>query len=407
MIVAQLGARMHYAVPRIYSEAGMLEHFYTDICAVQGWPRVLRWLPDRLRPAPLQRLMDRVPRNIPRDRLTSFPSFGLRFALERWRHGSISEQTATYLSGGRTFSQLVADQGFHSAQGVYAFKLAGLEIFQRARSQGLRTVLEMPSAHRKVMHKLRREEYERHGDWIEAPENDRFLEDEINREQTEWEAADVILCPSRFVLESVREGNGPVEKCEIVPYGVDRDFDAKSKSPSHHRNLRVLTVGAISLVKGSPYVLKAARSCREGFEFRMVGSIKVSDAAREALNRYVDLTGPVPRSAIHEHYQWADVFLLPSICEGSATVIYEALASGLPVVCTPNTGSIVRDHEEGFVVPNRDSEAIVEALNRLRSDRRLLQEMSSAAVKRYHNHGSMDAYADRLTRVTRKHLPNR
>ena len=40
-VVGQLGARMHYAVPRILQRIGRLEHLYTDICAAKGWPRVL------------------------------------------------------------------------------------------------------------------------------------------------------------------------------------------------------------------------------------------------------------------------------------------------------------------------------------------------------------------------------
>jgi glycosyltransferase involved in cell wall biosynthesis len=61
-------------------------------------------------------------------------------------------------------------------------------------------------------------------------------------------------------------------------------------------------------------------------------------------------------------YAWADVFLLPSICEGSAMVTYEALSWGLPVITTHNAGSIVRDTVDGWLVPIRDSEAIAKKL---------------------------------------------
>ena len=49
----------------------------------------------------------------------------------------------------------------------------------------------------------------------------------------------------------------------------------------------------------------------------------------------------------------ADVFVFPSLFEGSAVVTYEALACGLPSVVTPDAGSVVRDGVEGFVVPGR------------------------------------------------------
>ena len=57
----------------------------------------------------------------------------------------------------------------------------------------------------------------------------------------------------------------------------------------------------------------------------------------------------------------ADVFVFPSLFEGSAVVTYEALACGLPCVVTPDAGSVVRDGIEGFVVGSRDVEASLAA----------------------------------------------
>jgi glycosyltransferase involved in cell wall biosynthesis len=85
---------------------------------------------------------------------------------------------------------------------------------------------------------------------------------------------------------------------------------------------------------------------------------------------------------VAQHYAWADVFLLPSISEGSAGVCYEALAAGLPVITTPNAGSVVRYGVDGFVVPIRDPEAIAEQLLRLARDRELLGVMALSSVAR-------------------------
>ena len=149
----------------------------------------------------------------------------------------------------------------------------------------------------------------------------------------------------------------------------------------------------------APYVLEAAKRCGGCATFRMVGSIGVSDKARAALKEHVELVGRVPRAAMPQQYAWADVFLLPSICEGSATVTYEALAAGLPVICTPNTGSIVRDGEEGFIVPIRDAEAIVERAHQLAENPDLRRTMGKAARERYEQEGSLTAYAARLLRA--------
>ena len=96
----------------------------------------------------------------------------------------------------------------------------------------------------------------------------------------------------------------------------------------------------------------------------------------------VRLTGAVPTTQVAEHFQWAHVFLLPSLCEGSATVTYEALGHGLPVICTLNTGSVVRDEVEGFIVPVRDAAAIAERIERLALDVQLRAQMATNAKAR-------------------------
>jgi glycosyltransferase involved in cell wall biosynthesis len=116
--------------------------------------------------------------------------------------------------------------------------------------------------------------------------------------------------------------------------------------------------------------------------FRLVGALECDSAAVSRLNEVVELAGSVPHAEMLQHFAWADVFLLPSLCEGSATAIYEALSSSLPVICTENCGSIVRDGVDGFVIPIRDSDAIVEAVLRLARDAALRRHMAESAGAR-------------------------
>jgi glycosyltransferase involved in cell wall biosynthesis len=117
------------------------------------------------------------------------------------------------------------------------------------------------------------------------------------------------------------------------------------------------------------------------------------------LRRHVEWVGIVPRGEIAAHYQWADVFLLPSLCEGSATVTYEALGAGLPVVVTLSSGSIVEHGVSGFCIPERDAETIVSALESFLSQPDLLRDMSAAARRRSRE-ASLEAYGERLMAVT-------
>jgi glycosyltransferase involved in cell wall biosynthesis len=78
----------------------------------------------------------------------------------------------------------------------------------------------------------------------------------------------------------------------------------------------------------------------------------------------------------------ADVFVFPSLFEGSAVVTYEALACGLPSVVTPNAGSVVRDGIEGFLVTPRDVETLAQRMERLGNDPELRARMAAGARTR-------------------------
>ncbi|WP_026873049.1 glycosyltransferase family 4 protein [Inquilinus limosus] len=379
VVVSQLGARRHYAVPRILNAHGMLEHFYTDICATKGWPRVIGYLPRRFQPAGIRRLIGRKPSGIPPQRMTCFTGLGLSFALQRMRpDGSSNDRMWAALDAGRRLSELVVRHGFGQATGFYGMVRECLEQLQAARARGLWTAVDQNIAAWALLDRLEREEQERFPDWDPAASQDTYTEAYAARERAEWAEADLIICPSEFVRQSVAEDGGPIDRCVVIPYGVDTRFQLPV-SDRRHGPLRVLTIGTIGLRKGSPYVLEAARRMRGQAVFRMVGGGAVPPAARTGLEGVVEFTGTVPRLEIIAQYAWADVFLLPSLCEGSAAVTYEALAAGLPVITTPNTGSVVRDGTDGFIVPIRDVDAIVQSLHLLCDDRVRLFEMSHNA----------------------------
>src|SRR5712692_2540393 len=157
-LVAQLGARMHYAIPRMLQAQGMLEHFYTDICAAKGWPRCLRLIPEKLRPAEVKRLLGRTPSGVPAERICAFTGFGCEYARRRRRADSPTKVAATHLWAGKTFCERVIRQGFGGASAVYTFNSAGLEILRHARQRGLSTVVEQTIAPMQIERELLRAE---------------------------------------------------------------------------------------------------------------------------------------------------------------------------------------------------------------------------------------------------------
>jgi glycosyltransferase involved in cell wall biosynthesis len=107
--------------------------------------------------------------------------------------------------------------------------------------------------------------------------------------------------------------------------------------------------------------------------------------------------------------QQCTAFVLPSLEEGFARVLTEAMAAGLPVIASHESGAttLVRDDVEGFIVPPRDPEQIAEAMLRLARDRALNQRMGEAAHRQGAAPNSWQDYGDRLLAEYRARLERR
>jgi glycosyltransferase involved in cell wall biosynthesis len=280
---------------------------------------------------------------------------------------------------------------------VYGLNSACLELLRERRQRGCFTVVEQTIAPRRIEDELLKVEQVQHPDWQSTIPDDENVGAFVRREAAEWAEASLILCGSQFVKDGIESCGGPVERCVVLPYGIDGSFKMMRRNRSSGP-LRVLTVGEVGLRKGAHKVFKVAEQLKGQAVFRWVGSISLLPAARERLAAVVELKGPVPRTEVQAHFNWADVFFLPSLCEGSATVTYEALAAGLPVITTPNAGSIVEDGVSGFLIPPSAVELMGERVARLALDRRALSQMSAHALQRA-EFGSYVAYAQRLHAV--------
>ena len=391
VIVAQLGARRHYAEPVILHRAGMLAHFYTDAYTGPGsaWhlpARCLRRLPDRWQPNRLRRLLARQTPELPAQKVTAFNLLGLAYAQALQRAQTIADRIEIYKEYGRRFELAVLKKGFGRADAIHTFQGAARRLLLEAKKQGLLGIYEKFIAPKQIEDHLIHEETAFWSDWI----NEGFslsLGEEQNIyqwEQEQWQAADIILCPSEFVRQGMVAVGVPESKLRVVPYGYEPPADLPPRTPwDGRRPLRLLFVGAVSLRKGVQYLALALEKLRGlPLEARVVGPIDLAPPGRRRLGAVAQLTGQVPRPEVRKHYQWADIFVFPSLCEGSATVTYEALAHGLPVITTFNAGSVVRDGIDGYIVPIRDAEALAARIEHLYHHSELLAEMSKQAFNR-------------------------
>ena len=397
--VAILGARKHYAVPAVLAAHGYLERFYTDWYTFKsGWAGQIRSLLHYLPIKTFRRISTRSNTSLPDQLVKAFPFLGLSYALSLRMNGGEAVRERVYVRYGRKFGEAVGDSGFGGSDLVYGMNTASVELFQNAVQFNVKCVLEQCSAPYSIYDQLLLEEYSLWPNWAldETPHRNLHLSD---REKQEWNLSQLIVCGSQFVLDGLELQGVPREKCIMIPSAVDlNNHPNKVNETRHiHSKLRVLFLGSISVMKGIQYVYKALRQLENSsIETRAAGGIMVNRQALTKMEEHIQFLGHVPRADVRNLLRWADVLVLPSISEGSALVTYEALASGVPVITTPNSGSPVQDGVTGFIVPNRNAEAIAERLEQLAQNPELRREMSINARKYAEEHLSWDAYATRL-----------
>jgi hypothetical protein len=399
--IVQLGARMHYAVPRIYAETGLLSTFYTDSYAGKYPLEILSLIPKPMRNASVNRLLGRTAQGVSKRSIKAFNLLGLRYARERYQAADEEEALGIHIRYGKALNDAALKNGALEADAVWGFNSASLELFQSAKRSGIRTIYEQTIAPREKEREILASAEANFPSWAMPESSGSNFREFCERERQEWDLADVIVCGSQFVVDMIRSVGGPNSKCIVVPYGVDlgQFYSSAAAQTRTDDRLHVLFLGAVNLRKGVHIVSEASALSTAFSEWRVVGPIQVPQQACAELAATATVLGPRPRSEVAEHLRWADVLCLPSLCEGSATVVYEALAAGVPVICTRNSGSIVEHGVSGLIAEDISARSFSALLESLHDDRALLREMGAAAKARS-VYGSFDAYKDRLVSAT-------
>lgn len=261
-----------------------------------------------------------------------------------------------------------------------------------ARELGCRTIVERGSTHIEWQAETLREEARLTNQPV--PQCDPRI---VALELAEYELADAIAVPSQFAAATFIERGVPEYKLIVNPYGVDIARFRPVERPARRNPRVVLHVGQVSFRKGVHYLIEACSGLPD-VQLRLVGAIHPE--IRPWLDRpFIQAIGPVPGSELPQHYAAADLFALLSIEEGLAMVIAQAMASGLPVVATPNTGveELMTDGVEGLIVPPRCPQSAGAAIQSLLDDPSRRQEMGIRARQRIESGFTWADYGQRAS----------
>jgi glycosyltransferase involved in cell wall biosynthesis len=283
-----------------------------------------------------------------------------------------------------------------------------LRSLRRANAKGAITVVERASTHPEAQRELVNRERDDYGEGHIPIAERGFRDRKHRRAVAELQECDAVFVPSTFVANTFRERGYREDEIFVIPFGVDTDQFTPPEDPARpDGEFTALFVGTISLRKGIQYLLPAWQKADVDGKLILAG--KVTDAASPIVAKYRDdpsiqFVGWVDKMA--QRYREANVFVFPSIEEGSALVSYEAMASALPSIVTPNVGSLVESDEHGLVVPHRDIDAVADAIESLASDPDKRRQLGTNARKKVEDY-TWDRYGERVVSAYQELLDRR
>ena len=269
----------------------------------------------------------------------------------------------------------------------------------KAKEMGAVTIVERGSSHMRYQFKMLEEEYETYSLSSKGLDS-RYLEQELK----EYEAVDYICIPSSFVKRTFLQHGILEDKLIQVSFGFN--LTSFKQIPKGDNIFRIVFCGGMMLRKGVHYLLKAFKELKlPNSELLLIGSM--TDDMKPFFKTYDGLyrhIGPFPHLELYKYYSQGSVFVMPSIEEGLALVIPQAMACGLPVICTTNTGGedIVRDGVDGFVIPVRDIETLKEKILFMYEHPEICRGMGQSAKRRVSEGFTWDDYGERMVSEYRR-----
>lgn len=391
----QDGARLHYAFPLALQQHGLLERMFTTWYTPPGSPeaigaRVMRFVA----PALAERMAGRRHPRLDARRIISNRWLVMRQRVMRRRSATIEVH---YQRCAEMERRWIVRRGWGDANTFGGFvRNVAPELCRAARDDGLKVVVDQIIAPATIEQREAVEQRRRWPGW-EPPIDYSAVADD---EQSTWQFADRVSCASEYVRDGLIAMGVPAARIALNPYPIAApEFELVDRSQRSGPPV-VGFIGQVGLRKGAPYFFDVARRLAGRAHFIMVGPIAINtDACRKHVGG-VELLGSVPRSKIRQWLDHFDVFFFPSTCEGSPSSVAEAMLTGLPIVTSPNSGTLVRDGIEGFVAAYDDVERLTGRVGQLIDDRELRLNLGRQARQRALQF-DMDVFAKNLAAIMR------
>ena len=270
---------------------------------------------------------------------------------------------------------------------VHAWPGASLHTMRVAKKYGIVTVLERPNAHTEYAYEAAEEEARRCGISLPPWHDHAYHQETLDRERIEYSECDFLLCPSDFVARTFIERGIQADKLLRHRYGYDKTRfypEERSLKAAESTMLTVLYAGACEPRKGLHFLLEAwfKSDAKETCKLRICGEFVSGYAEslqKQLKNPSVEVLGH--RNDLPELMRAADLFVLPSVEEGSALVTYEAMACGCVLLVSDATGAPCDHLKTGLVHRCGNTSELASHLDAMIGDREALNNMRHSGIQ--------------------------
>ncbi len=262
-------------------------------------------------------------------------------------------------------------------QGPYSLEAATL-----AKRHGKKFVYEISGQMQATRKKQLKNVFKRYNLPLDTGIN--FLQ---KRRIQEAKIADLIICPSLILKKELYKLG--FNKKKIITYKHDSNFSKeliKIKRNKITKKFILMFVGEISIAKGvqhAIFVHKKLIAAGINSELHLFGKLKHNFLVDDLDKTNIHFHGQVRKKILKKFYSKSDLFIFPSYTEGSALVIYEAMAAGIPIITTKEAGSIVKHKFNGYICKANDENQMFLLAKKIAKNKNLRIQMGKNSRKIY------------------------
>ena len=270
---------------------------------------------------------------------------------------------------------------------------------KKAKQRGMKVLIDHSIAHPAFMDRQLREEYRKNNAVFDMGLDSPFWREIVE----ECKEGDAVLVNSQFVKDTFIENGFPTDKIKVVLQGVRSDFYSLKTDYDIHGPLHILFTGGFGFRKGAEYILIALRELDQigvNYKFTVVGDFS---GALPLIKKYapksIELINTIPQDNLKQYLRESDVYLFPSLCEGCASSGMEALAAGLPVIATRESGLPIENGKNGIIVKSKNVSEIIDALLTIKKDKELRESLGRIAAKNISEQYTWEKYAKNVAAI--------